>query len=50
MGFGKKYEYIFEMDADFSHNPNDLERLYIIVSKDGADLLLVLDMLLVLML
>lgn len=22
------YEYIFEMDADFSHNPNDLERLY----------------------
>jgi len=23
-----KYEYIFEMDADFSHNPNDLEKLY----------------------
>ena len=23
-----KYNYIFEMDADFSHNPNDLERLY----------------------
>ncbi|MCZ4223018.1 polyprenol monophosphomannose synthase [Pedobacter rhodius] len=23
----KKYEYIFEMDADFSHNPNDLVRL-----------------------
>ena len=22
------YEYVFEMDADFSHNPNDLERLY----------------------
>jgi len=22
------YRYIFEMDADFSHNPNDLERLY----------------------
>lgn len=22
------YQYIFEMDADFSHNPNDLERLY----------------------
>jgi hypothetical protein len=21
------YEYIFEMDADFSHNPNDLEKL-----------------------
>ncbi len=24
----RKYEYIFEMDADFSHNPNDLQRLY----------------------
>ncbi len=24
----KGYEYIFEMDADFSHNPNDLDRLY----------------------
>ena len=24
----KGYQYIFEMDADFSHNPNDLERLY----------------------
>jgi len=24
----KGYNYIFEMDADFSHNPNDLERLY----------------------
>ncbi|MCY1480373.1 Undecaprenyl-phosphate mannosyltransferase [compost metagenome] len=24
----REYEYIFEMDADFSHNPHDLERLY----------------------
>ncbi len=24
----KSYQYIFEMDADFSHDPNDLERLY----------------------
>jgi dolichol-phosphate mannosyltransferase len=24
----RKYEFIFEMDADFSHNPNDLEKLY----------------------
>jgi dolichol-phosphate mannosyltransferase len=24
-----KYDFIFEMDADFSHNPNDLEKLYI---------------------
>jgi dolichol-phosphate mannosyltransferase len=23
-----KYDFIFEMDADFSHNPNDLEKLY----------------------
>ena len=34
----KNYEYIFEMDADFSHNPNDLERLYEACAKDGADL------------
>ena len=31
-----KYDYIFEMDCDFSHNPNDLERLYKAVT-DGAD-------------
>lgn len=24
----QNYAYVFEMDADFSHNPNDLERLY----------------------
>lgn len=34
----KKYDYIFEMDADFSHNPNDLERLYNACHLDGADL------------
>jgi dolichol-phosphate mannosyltransferase len=27
-GLNKGYRYIFEMDADFSHNPKDLERLY----------------------
>ena len=32
----KGYEYIFEMDADFSHNPDDLLRLYKAV-KEGAD-------------
>ncbi|MEK8179312.1 polyprenol monophosphomannose synthase [Flavobacterium buctense] len=32
------YHYIFEMDADFSHNPNDLERLYDCCVKEGADL------------
>lgn len=31
------YEYIFEMDADFSHNPNDLPRLYKACHEDGAD-------------
>ena len=32
------YEFIFEMDADFSHNPNDLEKLYEACQKNGADL------------
>jgi len=34
----KNFEYIFEMDADFSHNPDDLLRLYNACIKDGADL------------
>ncbi|WP_347173199.1 polyprenol monophosphomannose synthase [Polaribacter uvawellassae] len=34
----KKYEYIIEMDADFSHDPKDLIRLYNACSKNGADL------------
>ncbi len=33
----KGYEYIFEMDADFSHNPDDLLRLYKSCSEDGYD-------------
>jgi dolichol-phosphate mannosyltransferase len=32
------YEYIFEMDADFSHNPDDLLRLYDACLPQGADL------------
>lgn len=32
------YEYIFEMDADFSHNPADLSRLYEACKYKGADL------------
>jgi len=32
------YEYIFEMDCDFSHNPNDLIKLYNTCAKEGADL------------
>ena len=35
--FKKGYEYIIEMDADFSHNPKDLVRLYNACSIDGAD-------------
>ncbi|WP_299127479.1 polyprenol monophosphomannose synthase [uncultured Winogradskyella sp.] len=31
------YDYIFEMDADFSHNPNDLIKLYNACANDGAD-------------
>lgn len=34
----KNYSYIFEMDADFSHNPDDLERLYNACAKDGFDM------------
>lgn len=32
-----EYEYIFEMDADFSHNPQDLPRLYRACAEEGAD-------------
>ncbi len=34
----KGYEFIFEMDADFSHNPVDLQRLYEACKYQGADL------------
>ena len=34
----KGYEFIFEMDADFSHNPNDLVKLYAACSNGGADM------------
>ena len=33
----KGYDYIFEMDADFSHNPKDLVRLHKACAEDGAD-------------
>ncbi len=32
------YGYIFEMDADFSHDPNDLPRLYEACANQGADM------------
>jgi dolichol-phosphate mannosyltransferase len=35
---GRTYNYIYEMDADFSHDPCDLERLYHACKFDGADL------------
>lgn len=33
----RSYEYVFEMDADFSHNPNDLTRLYSACHDEGYD-------------
>ena len=33
----RKYDYIIEMDADFSHNPKDLIRLYNACNKEGGD-------------
>ena len=32
------YRFVFEMDADFSHNPKDLEKLYNACKNDGADM------------
>ncbi len=34
----KGYEYVIEMDADFSHNPDDLPRLYHACKDEGADM------------
>ena len=34
----KDYQFIFEMDADFSHDPNDLTRLYNANALEGGDL------------
>jgi len=34
----RNYEYIFEMDADFSHDPNDLPRLYAACHDEGNDM------------
>ncbi len=36
-GLQRGYEYLFEMDADFSHNPRDLLRLYHACATEGAD-------------
>jgi dolichol-phosphate mannosyltransferase len=36
----RKYDYIFEMDADFSHNPDDLIELYEACHKRNADVVI----------
>jgi dolichol-phosphate mannosyltransferase len=36
-GLKRGYQFIFEMDADFSHNPKDLPRLYQACKSQGAD-------------
>jgi dolichol-phosphate mannosyltransferase len=35
--YSRGYRFIFEMDADFSHNPEDLDRLYEACKRGGAD-------------
>lgn len=34
----RHYKFIFEMDADFSHDPQDLERLYSVCKEGDADM------------
>lgn len=34
----RDYTYIFEMDADFSHNPDDLVKLYQVCAEEGMDM------------
>jgi len=36
----RHYNFIFEMDADFSHNPDDLERLFSSLHDDGVDVVI----------
>ena len=37
-GLEHGYDYVFEMDADFSHNPNDLPRLYAACAQESYDM------------
>ncbi len=37
-GLDRHYDYLFEMDADFSHNPHDLVRLHHVLHEEGYDL------------
>ncbi|WP_010178964.1 polyprenol monophosphomannose synthase [Aquimarina agarilytica] len=36
----RNYDYIFEMDADFSHNPNDLVKLYQTATSENMDMVI----------
>lgn len=36
-GLDRQYDYLFEMDADFSHNPLDLVRLHHVLHKEAYD-------------
>jgi dolichol-phosphate mannosyltransferase len=36
----RDYDYVFEMDADFSHNPEDIERLYSAILEQKADVVI----------
>ena len=37
-GLENKYDYFFQMDCDFSHDPNDLKRLHNVISNNEADM------------
>lgn len=37
-GLKRGYQYLIEMDADFSHDPKDLQRLYDACKNDGGDM------------
>ncbi|MBF25820.1 MAG: dolichyl-phosphate beta-D-mannosyltransferase [Flavobacteriales bacterium] len=37
-GLKKSYDYFFQIDCDFSHNPNDLKRLYLELLENNVDL------------
>lgn len=39
-GLGKGYQYIFEMDADFSHDPQDLVRLHAACAEEDTDMVI----------
>ena len=36
-GLENNYQFIYEMDADFSHNPSDLNRMFVVLNSEEAD-------------